>query len=167
MGERLRVDGLLDPEPYGSVRFHETPVTLGDGSTHVPLRDLDARGMPEGVTVMPMRYIESKGWPLGLVPTAIKITAYISEHYAPIGSVHFTGADARSADLNRLFELGRHTMVATSFMDLFVDGDRERLAYQADALVNQRGWYAITGDTRWRATRWKNCSASRHGRANG
>lgn len=148
MGERLGVDGLLDPEPYGSVRFHETSVTLGDGSTHVPLRDLDARGMPERITVMPLRYIEIKGWPLELAPIAIKVTAYISEHYAQIGSVHFTGADALSSDLNRLFELGRHTMVATSFMDLFVDGDRERLAYQADALINQRGWYAITGDTR-------------------
>ncbi|WP_417583090.1 MGH1-like glycoside hydrolase domain-containing protein [Pelagibacterium sp.] len=147
MGERLGADGLLDPVPYGSVRFHETPVTLGDDATPVPLRELDARGMPEGVSVMPVRYIEIAGWPAGLDPAAVQTTAYISEHYAPVGSIRFEGADQRSADLNRLFELGRHTMVATSFMDLFVDGDRERLAYQADALINQRGWYAITGDT--------------------
>jgi len=148
MGERLGADGLLDPAPYGSVRFQETSVTLGEGLTLVPLRDLDARGMPDGIAVMPVRYIEIKGWPHGLDPTAVKTTAYISQNYVPVGSLHFTGADARSADLNRLFELGRHTMVATSFMDLFVDGDRERLAYQADALINQRGWYALTGDTK-------------------
>lgn len=148
MGERLGANGLLDPTSYGSVRFHETDLKLGDTATRVPLRELDARGMPEGVSVMPLRYIEIQGWPQGLDPTAVAITAYVSEHYAPIGSIRFGGADPRSADLNRLFELGRHTMVATSFMDLFVDGDRERLAYQADALINQRGWYALTGDTK-------------------
>jgi alpha-L-rhamnosidase len=148
MGERLGANGLLNPAPYGSVRFHETRVVLENGATPVPLRELDARGMPEGVSVMPLRYIEIHGWPLGLDPSAVATTAYISEHYTPIGSIHFGGADLRSANLNRLFELGRHTMVATSFMDLFVDGDRERLAYQADALINQRGWYALTGDTK-------------------
>jgi hypothetical protein len=148
MGERLSADGLLDPTPYGSVRFYEKQLTLGDVMTPVPLRELDERGMPDGVSVMPVRYIEIKGWPQELAPAAVVTKAYISARYAPIGSVHFEGTDARSADLNRLFELGRHTMVATSFMDMFVDGDRERLAYQADALINQKGWYAITGDTK-------------------
>lgn len=147
MGERLGSDDLLDAAPYGSVRFFQTPVTLTDDATSVPLNQLDARGMPLGISVMPMRYIEVKGWPQKLPTSAIGITAYISSHYEPVGSVRFPGNDERSADLNRLSDLGKHTMVATSFMDLFVDGDRERLAYQADALINQRGWYAVTGDT--------------------
>ncbi len=147
MGERLGSDDLLDAAPYGSVRFYKTPVTLADGATSVPLGQLDARGMPTGISVMPMRYIEVTGWPQNLPTSSIGITAYISSHYDPVGSVRFPGNDERSADLNRLSELGNHTMVATSFMDLFVDGDRERLAYQADALINQRGWYAVTGDT--------------------
>lgn len=147
MGERLGSDELLDATPYGSVRFYQTPVTLADVRTSVPLGQLDARGMPSGISVMPMRYIEIKGWPQNLPTSSIGITAYISSHYQPVGSVRFPGNDERSANLNRLSELGNHTMVATSFMDLFVDGDRERLAYQADALINQRGWYAVTGDT--------------------
>ena len=37
-------------------------------------------------------------------------------------------------------------MKATSFCGLFVDGDRERLPYEADAWINQLGWYATNTD---------------------
>jgi hypothetical protein len=49
-------------------------------------------------------------------------------------------------DLNRLIELGMHTMEATSFMGIFVDGDRERLPYEADGYINQLGWHVATAD---------------------
>lgn len=37
-------------------------------------------------------------------------------------------------------------MAATSFAGIFVDGDRERLPYEADAYIDQLGWYNVTGD---------------------
>lgn len=147
MGERLLESGRLSSDAYGSVRFHEVTIESSTEPQQVPLPEADARGMPDGVSVMPFRYIEITPWQAGTAPASVSVTAYISDHYADIGSIRFSGDPDVAEPLNHLFELGRHSMAATSFMGIFIDGDRERLAYQADALINQRGWVALTGDT--------------------
>ena len=45
--------------------------------------------------------------------------------------------------LNRIWELCRYSMKATSFTGYYVDGDRERIPYEADALINQLGRYGF------------------------
>lgn len=44
-----------------------------------------------------------------------------------------------------IWEMCKHTMKATSFGRVFVDGDRERLPYEADAYINMLGWYCLHG----------------------
>jgi hypothetical protein len=45
--------------------------------------------------------------------------------------------------LNAIWDLCKHTIKATSFMGLYIDGDRERIPYEADALINQLSHYAL------------------------
>ncbi|MGI6233036.1 MAG: family 78 glycoside hydrolase catalytic domain [Prevotella sp.] len=45
--------------------------------------------------------------------------------------------------LNKVWDLCKYSIKATSFTGIFVDGDRERIPYEADALINQLGYYAV------------------------
>ena len=50
------------------------------------------------------------------------------------------------ADLERVYELCKYSILATSFCGVYVDGDRERTPYEADAYINQLCHYAIDDD---------------------
>ena len=56
----------------------------------------------------------------------------------------------RSSDetLNKIWDLCHYSIKATTFAGIFVDGDRERLAYEADAYLTQLGYYAGDADPR-------------------
>jgi hypothetical protein len=45
--------------------------------------------------------------------------------------------------LNQVWKLCKYSMKATSFTGYYIDGDRERLPYEADALINQLSHYAV------------------------
>ena len=57
-------------------------------------------------------------------------------------------ADFISSDtvLNQVWELCKYSMKATSFAGYYVDGDRERLPYEADAVINQLSHYAVDAE---------------------
>ena len=42
-----------------------------------------------------------------------------------------------------VWEMCKYSIKATSFLGIYVDGDRERIAYEADALIGQLGHYCI------------------------
>ena len=48
--------------------------------------------------------------------------------------------------LNAVWELCKYTVKATSFCGVYVDGDRERIPYEADAIINQLSHYAVDDD---------------------
>lgn len=48
--------------------------------------------------------------------------------------------------LNDVYEFCKYSILATSFLGVYVDGDRERTPYEADAYINQLGHYAIDDD---------------------
>jgi alpha-L-rhamnosidase len=146
LGEHLTDTGRIDRTPPGTVRFFETMVTLGSGIFTPALLPKDQRGLPRGHAALPFRYIEIEGWKGDFSADVLTATTYRSKYHNERGKIEFLGNDPRARDLNRLVEFGMHTMASTSFMGIFVDGDRERLPYQADAYINQMGWYAATGD---------------------
>lgn len=57
-------------------------------------------------------------------------------------------ADFVSSDsvLNQIWELCKYSMKATSFAGYYVDGDRERLPYEADAVINQLSHYVVDAE---------------------
>lgn len=48
--------------------------------------------------------------------------------------------------LNKVWDLCKYSIKATSFTGYYVDGDRERLPYEADALINQLSHYAVDAE---------------------
>jgi hypothetical protein len=93
--------------------------------------------MPRSVgEVMPFRYCEITGCPVPLKADAI---AMVAVNY-PFDD---TASDFRSSDktLDAVWELCKYSIKATSFCGVYVDGDRERIPYEADAYINQLSHY--------------------------
>lgn len=82
--------------------------------------------------VLPFRYCEIEGYSKPLEPSAV---ARETVHY-PFDE---TASSFRSSNdtLNQIWELCKYSIKATSFAGIYVDGDRERIPYEADALINQ------------------------------
>lgn len=147
LGEKLRADSRIDRKPPGTVRYHETEVIVSGKDVRPALPEADMRGMEDyGRPVMPFRYVEIEQVGHELAPFPLTLEAARDKSYDQSGSIRFSGAGETSVQLNRLVALGFHTMEATSFMGIFVDGDRERLPYEADGFINQLGWHVATAD---------------------
>ncbi|XHR27326.1 MAG: family 78 glycoside hydrolase catalytic domain [Chthoniobacteraceae bacterium] len=145
LGEALSGPQTVHRKPGGSVRFLSAEVVLAEGQQtyRVPLTAADKRWMPDAVgPVMPFRYVEIEGAPAGWGKDAIQ---QLAVHYPfDDAAAHFKSSDPK---LDAIWELCRHTIKATSFCGVFVDGDRERKPYEGDAYVNQLGWFFCTPDT--------------------
>ena len=145
LGETLSAPRVVHRTPGGSVRYHTAtiPLTQGRQTLRVPLTANDARLMPPEVgAVMPFRYVEIENAPSRLTGRDVR---QLAAHYPFDDQAgQFSCSDAK---LNAIWEMCKHTMKVTSFGGVFVDGDRERLPYEADAYINQLGWYYCTGDS--------------------
>ena len=144
LGEALSAPQTLNRHPGGSVRFLESGVTLEPGKPtyRVELTPADKRLMPAAVgPVMPFRYAEINGAPPGFGKDSVR---QLAVHYPfDDGAARFDSADPK---LNAVWNLCKHTIKATSFGGIFIDGDRERKPYEADAYLNALGWYGCTTD---------------------
>lgn len=143
-GEAMR-DGRIDRTPPGSVRYSEVKATL-DGTSEVVAPPPDARNTrPPAVltpaqwgVLTPFRWVEIEGWPGKLRPGEVKRRAAFDSTW------NDQAASFHSSDpmLDRVWDLAHYSIKATTFAGIFVDGDRERLAYEADAYLAQLGYYA-------------------------
>ena len=91
--------------------------------------------------VYPFRYLSIQHLPGTLTSVAVTRKAV----FYPFDD---SAADFVSSDtvLNQVWELCKYSMKATSFAGYYVDGDRERLPYEADALINQLSHYAVDAE---------------------
>jgi alpha-L-rhamnosidase len=146
LGEVVSDDGKrINRKPGGSRRYRAMTQPLKRGTswyriTITPDRR-NSRGeailMPEKIgEVMPFRYCELEGFPGELKAESIK---QIRVHYPfDDNAAEFSCSDNK---LNEIWELCKYTIKATSFLGVYVDGDRERIPYEADAYINQLGHY--------------------------
>ena len=88
--------------------------------------------------VMPFRYVEAAKLPAGA-----KLVRQMVHYPMDMAQSSF---DSDCEALNRVYEFCKYSILATSFAGLYVDGDRERIPYEADAYVNQLDHYAIEAD---------------------
>jgi alpha-L-rhamnosidase len=86
--------------------------------------------------ITPFRYCEIENSPFEITRENISQIAYW--HYFDDGLSSFTGSDTV---LNQVWDICKYSMKATSFAGIYVDGDRERIPYEADAYINQLGHY--------------------------
>lgn len=156
-GEML-ADGRVNRKPPGSVRYAAVRLSLAGSAPLVGAPPADKRNTapgssaggqppavrtpPEWGVVMPFRWVEIEGWTSG--PSHLKIV----RQAAFATSWDDDAAAFKSSDetLNRIWELCRYSVKATTFAGIYVDGDRERIPYEADAYLNQLSHYATDHD---------------------
>ncbi|SMP78287.1 protein of unknown function [Neorhodopirellula lusitana] len=159
-GEKLK-DGRIDRNPPGTVRYGTTPIRRGGqlGNWIVPT-PVDARNVaqaglmnanPPAVltpamwgSVMPFRWVEIEGLDADYPYELIRRRAAYSSTWNDNAS-HF---ECSNETLNRIWELCKYSIKATTFAGVYVDGDRERIPYEADAYLNQLSHYTTDDDVK-------------------
>ena len=91
--------------------------------------------MPE---VLPFRYAEILNCPAPLTSRDVRQLALFYQFNDAASA--FSSSDR---DLDAVWELCKYTLKATPFIGLYVDGNRERMPYEADAYIQQLGHYSV------------------------
>jgi len=146
LGEKL-LDGKIDTKPGGTIRFAEVklPVTPEQINYTIQLAT-DKRNTSGSAVllrdslgvVMPFRYAEIRNSTQMITRSDVRQKALF--HYFDMQQSDFSSSDTV---LNQVWNLCKYSMKATSFTGIYIDGDRERIAYEADAYINQLGHYAV------------------------
>lgn len=145
IGEKADADGHIDRQPPGTVRYQCLRFETRPGvcEYHLsPSAEKQNTGpaaieLPQAVgVVMPFRFVEVQ-CPEGV--RLVDATQIVVHHPFDESAAHFACSDAR---LEAVWRLCRHTIKATSFCGIYVDGDRERIPYEGDAYINQLSHYA-------------------------
>lgn len=146
LGEAVK-DGRIDPSPGGTIRYSSRQLVLKGGwNTYIIAINPDKRNTgPQAIKmpaytgeVTPFRYCELEGYNgTPAVQDLIRETVFY-----PFDETEsfFTSTDTL---LNQVWELCKYSIKATSFTGIYVDGDRERIPYEADAYINQLGHYGV------------------------
>lgn len=145
LGEVPNGPHAINRNPGGARRYQMIPLTLQKGQHTYQLEiPTDPRNtgdfaikMPDDLfEVYPFRYCEIINCPVPITPASIR---QLTVHY-PFNDTasQFTSS---SRVLNDIWDMCQYTMKATSFCGYYVDGDRERIPYEADGYINQIGHY--------------------------
>jgi hypothetical protein len=136
--------GRIDRKPPGTVRYNAVRLTLQGAQPVVAAPPADVRNTeqvsdkhPPAVltpaewgVVLPFRWVEIEGWPGELKPEQIVRQAAFPATWDD-DAASFQCSDEL---LNRIWELCRYSIKATLFAGVYVDGDRERIPYEADGV---------------------------------
>lgn len=147
LGEKLRDKYTIDKNPGGTIRYKKVvlkdipvkksfqlqlpPDGRNDKKPAVMLPDTFGR-------VIPFRYCEIEN--LKIPIEKVNISQKVFNYRFNDNASSFTSSDTV---LNQVWDLCKHTIKATSFCGLYIDGDRERIPYEADAYINQLSHYAV------------------------
>lgn len=146
LGECL-AGARINRKPGGTIRYQQyrLPLLKGRHTYRVKIAKDKRNTAPAAVLmpayvgeVLPFRYCEVEQYTDSLKPADV-----VRE------SVHYPFDEEASSFvcsnelLNQIWDLCKYSIKATSFVGLYVDGDRERIPYEADALINQLSHYAV------------------------
>lgn len=154
LGEACR-DGRLDRHPGGTVRYACYQLSVSEGKAEYSLAlSPDPRNatpkrpdqmqpvlMPSQTgEVYPFRYVEIEG----LSPEGeCSLVRYAVNYPFNDDASFFHCPDSV---LNAVWDLCKYSVKATSFCGYYVDGDRERIPYEADAFINQLAHYCVDSE---------------------
>jgi alpha-L-rhamnosidase len=146
LGEKL-AGGRIDPAPGGNIRYSVDTVVLTGGMGRQlwfprkkNVRNTTGRAVPLPDTmgiVLPFRAVE--------IVSRVRLTETEAVRRFYHHRFHDATSSFQSSDslLNAIWDFCKHTIKATTFMGVYIDGDRERIPYEADALINQLSHYAV------------------------
>jgi alpha-L-rhamnosidase len=145
-GEKLAA-GRIDRKPGGTIRAYRVGLSVAPQTAQLEVRPPqnkrntsgDAVPLPEWVGVVaPFRYVEISG--LTSRPENHDVVQVRIEYPFDEGAAAFESSDAT---LNAVWQLCKYSIRATTFCGVYVDGDRERIPYEADAYINQLSHYGV------------------------
>jgi len=145
LGEKL-LNGNIDSNPGGSIRYAEVELPVTPSQTkytlQLPANKRNTSGaavhLPDSFgVIMPFRYAEIKNTKQPITAADLHQKAYF--HVFDNSQSDFLSSDTV---LNQVWNLCKYSIKATSFTGLYIDGDRERIPYEADAYINQLGHYS-------------------------
>lgn len=148
LGEKL-INGKIDMKPGGTIRATEVELNVSPGKTEYQVELVPdkrntktiAVSMPDTFPViMPFRYAEIEG---AEMLNAENLTQVAYFNYFDDKASFFSSSDEI---LNQVWELCKYSQKATSFAGYYVDGDRERIPYEADAYLNQLSHYCVDNE---------------------
>ena len=148
VGEKL-LDGKIDRNPGGTIRYQEVKLEVKPGKTtyQLPLvadqRNTNhmAIALPDSFPVlMPFRYAEIEG------ATGLKAADLDQEAYFYTFDYNSSSFSSSNEILNQVWDICKYTQKGTSFAGYYVDGDRERIPYEADAYLNQLSHYSVDNE---------------------
>jgi len=149
--------GELTDKPYSihanpgrNIRYLKIPLVLKKGTHDYVIRwpentKRDSRNpilMPSYIgEVYPFRYVALHHYKGGIGTNSVrrKVVFYPFDDDASA----FMSSDTI---LNQVWDLCKYSIKATSFSGYYVDGDRERIPYEADAFINQLSHYAVDAE---------------------
>jgi len=150
LGEKLISPVMIDPNPGGSIRYQEVllPVNPSVSNYTLQLKPYLRNTVPPAVqlpdtfgVIMPFRYCEIHNLQVPL--EQVKIARKTFNYYFNDNAGYFSCSDTL---LNRIWDLCKYSIKATSFCGIYIDGERERIPYEADALINQLGHYCVDNE---------------------
>lgn len=126
---------------FDRVGIHRIPLQTGNGSSFYQ-GAWQTYLVPEKYgNVMPFRWAEVICAPFEIGANTLRQVAV--RHPYDLDESSFASS---SPVLDRVVDFCKYSIAATSFLGRFVDGDRERLTYEADSLIAQLGSYAMSSD---------------------
>ena len=147
LGECMK-SGRIDREPGGTRRYQAIAIPLQTGThTYRPVIPADATNtggtavhMPIEIgEVTPFRYVEVEGG-----SSTVDDISRLSVNYR--FNDEAASFQCNNATLNKVWDFCKYSIKATSFMGYYIDGDRERTPYEADAYINQLGHFATDAE---------------------
>ncbi|MHA7941584.1 family 78 glycoside hydrolase catalytic domain [Formosa sp. 3Alg 14/1] len=150
LAEQLSSEYTVNRNPKGTIRYQNVvlPHLIKGESINLKLPKVIGNTKPEAIAlpesfgvIMPFRYCEIENLKIPIDDLIIhqKVVHYKFNDKAS----YFTSSDTI---LNQIWDICKHTIKATSFAGYYVDGDRERIPYEADAYINQLSHYAFDNE---------------------
>ncbi|GAB3978678.1 hypothetical protein GCM10028806_42320 [Spirosoma terrae] len=149
VGEAVTADGHVNTKPAGTLRYRRILVPLQKGVHRYAVQfrpDKRNTGpkailMPDYIgEVLPFRYVELD------LPNTARIDHIVRQTVNYPFDDQATTFSSSDSTLNQIWDLCKHTIKATTFSGYYVDGDRERIPYEGDAVINQLSHYATDAE---------------------
>ena len=147
LGEKLASVNSIDRKPGGTIRYQQvsiaSPPVGAQFALKLPRDKRNTSGqailLPESFgVIMPFRYCEIENLKIPIEDLLVLQKVY--NYTFNDSNSSFSSSDSI---LDQVWEMGKHTIKATSFAGLYIDGDRERIPYEADAYINQLSHYSV------------------------
>lgn len=147
LGECLEKGRVLRNPGQSTIRYRKHSLKLQKGTHTYRIKiERDNRNTGSAAVllpgyvgeVLPFRYCEIEGYDASLTSANVFRETVHYPFDETASSFHCS-----NDTLNQIWNLCKYSIRATSFAGIYVDGDRERIPYEADALINQLCHYGV------------------------